>query len=361
MTVVAILGGGHQGYAVAGDLAYRGYEVRLWRRSPDRFGCLADHRRLTLHRGDHRSEGVLAVVTGDLEAAVRGAEIVIVAIPATGHHVLAADLAPVVDSTAIVMLTPGNFGSIEFAAAFAAAGRGGVAVAETSHPPFGARKRSATAVGVAHPTIRLPVGVLPARRTDEVLEALRRLYPQLLAARDVLDAALCNPNPVIHPALMVTNAGPIEALDRYDIHAMGTTPATMRVIRSVDAERVQLRERLGYGEPHWDVGTLYDADRRGTGFFPSETFATVTESGDWNEPLTLTSHRYLDEDAGCGLAVWRALARGVSVPTPTIDALLNLGSTLTATDLAAVPGALAWVGVDRDHIVRLVSRGWETT
>ena len=79
----------------------------------------------------------------------------------------------------------------------------------------------------AHPDFpiqNLPLGVFPASRAERTLARLAELFPALRPCGDALDAALTNAGPVIHPPLVLLNAGPIDG-GRFDIHAAGTTPS----------------------------------------------------------------------------------------------------------------------------------------
>ena len=40
---------------------------------------------------------------------------------------------------------------------------------------------------------------------------------------------------------------------RWDIHKEGTQPAVRRVTDALDAERIAVREALGYGAPHFPL------------------------------------------------------------------------------------------------------------
>ena len=66
---------------------------------------------------------------------------------------------------------------------------------------------------------------------------------------DALSGALMNAGPIIHPPLIVMNAGPIEHFERWDIHKEGTQTSIRRVTDALDAERIAVREGLGYGGP----------------------------------------------------------------------------------------------------------------
>src|SRR5207249_22851 len=83
-------------------------------------------------------------------------------------------------------------------------------------------RRSGAAAAAPVLAANLPVGVFPASRSEPVLGRLRELFPALRPCVDVLDTALTNAGPVIHPPLVLLNAGAIDA-GRFDVHAAGTT------------------------------------------------------------------------------------------------------------------------------------------
>lgn len=53
--------------------------------------------------------------------------------------------------------------------------------------------------------------------------------------------------------LILMNAGPLEHFESWDIHNEGTQPAIRRVTSQLDLERMQVREALGYGAPHFPL------------------------------------------------------------------------------------------------------------
>ncbi|MFC1821617.1 NAD/NADP octopine/nopaline dehydrogenase family protein, partial [Thermodesulfobacteriota bacterium] len=165
-------------------------------------------------------------------------------------------------------------------------------------------------------------------------------------AKDVLDAAILNPNPVIHPALIVTNAAPIEHYgEDYNIHQQGTTPATLRLIYAVDDERIAVRKALGYDEPHFRQDTYYDPALAGQGLFGNAAQDLVLESGLWQERISL-EHRYLDEDVPYGLRLITDIGRVAGVPTPATDAVIHIASILRQSKLSSPDRNLALIGIE---------------
>src|SRR5207247_8295029 len=82
---VAILGAGNGGFATAADLALARHSVRLWSRSREALGPLAERAALTLEAEGRHGTARLERATTDLGEAVEGAEILIAPLPATGR------------------------------------------------------------------------------------------------------------------------------------------------------------------------------------------------------------------------------------------------------------------------------------
>src|SRR5256712_6182380 len=100
-------------------------------------------------------------------------------------------------------------------------GRMPLPLAEPVTLPYRARLTGPSEVKVPVRAANLPTGVFPAARTKDVLSTLRQLYPVVRPCADVLDTALTNAGPVIHPPLVLLNAGAIDRA-RFDIHVAGT-------------------------------------------------------------------------------------------------------------------------------------------
>jgi opine dehydrogenase len=330
-----VLGGGHGALATAADLGSRGFEVRLAVRNRARFAALFASKRIRM-TGVLEAEAELAEVTTDHAAAVRGAELVLVPLPAYAQEAMAEAIADSVTPGQVVCLMPGTFGAYVLGCRL----RGAI-VAEMATLPYGARQRGEDHVATALQAHHLPAGVYPARETERALDLIRCVYPQAEPVEDALSAALLNSNGALHAPLMVLNAGPIDR-GPYDIHVEGTTPAVRRVIEATDAERVRLRQALGYAAPHWPLADYYaDADW----LYGRGAFSRVQTRSVWREKLDF-DHRYIVEDVAYGLVLWSSLGRELGVPTPLTDALIDLCGALTGVDYRAQGRTLESLGLE---------------
>jgi opine dehydrogenase len=360
MATVAVLGASNGGLTTAADLALGGHVVRWWSRAAEPLAAVRAAGGITLLTGGERRVASPALVTDDLAAAVTGAEVVIAPLPATGHDDLAERLGPLLGADQVVLLTPGTLGAYALARALArAGGRLPFALAETATLPYLTRKAGPAEVRVAVRAANLPVGVFPAGRTEAALARLRPLFAALRPRVDALDAALSNAGPVIHPPLVLLNAGALDR-GRLDVHGAGTTPTIRRLIDAVDAERVSAREGWGYPPPHYELATYYDEARAAGGFYGAGARARVAESGIFDETLGF-DHRYVREDVVLGLALFESAARTVNVETPAISGLLQLFGVLLGQRLSGGGRALERLGLG-DFALReiraLLREGW---
>ncbi|OLB96032.1 MAG: hypothetical protein AUH30_13820 [Candidatus Rokubacteria bacterium 13_1_40CM_68_15] len=359
---IAVLGGGNGGHAVAAELALGGHAVRLWRRDAASLEPVRKAGGITLVAEGKPAKAALAAVTGDLAEAVTGADVIVVATPATAHEDVARSLGSHLTERQVVLLTPGTFGAYVMAREIArTGGRMPLAFAETGTLPYLARLTGPSEVKVPVRAANLPTGVFPAARTKDVLSTLRQLYPVVRPCADVLDTALTNAGPVIHPPLVLLNAGAIDR-GRFDIHVAGTTASTQRLVEAVDAERVASRSGLGYPAPHYELATYYDERRAAEGLYGAGARARLEASGLWNETLTF-EHRYVTEDAALGLSLLESAARTVSIDSPAISGLLLLFGALLGRRLSGQGRDLAHLGLG-DLVLRevreLLHDGWHS-
>jgi len=330
---IAVIGGGHGSYAAAASLTEQGHKVRLWRRDAAAFAPVLEHSAITVLDKKGQRDVKLHLATTDLAKAIDGAPLVVMPLPATTHKELAPQLAPLLQKGQVVFFTPGTFGSYLFAKAMKDCGnKADVTFAETGTLPYLARKRGPRLVSVSGYATRLPTGVLPLKNATHAFPILEAGYPAVERITDALDGALMNAGPIIHPPLIMMNAGPLEHFEAWDIHNEGTQPSIRRVTDALDNERIAVREALGYGAPHFPLADHYD-DKRPEWMYGNASHERLTDSGDWREKIDLVSHRYMLEDVELGLAFLVSCADYAGVKAPIATGLLAMGSAITGRNL----------------------------
>lgn len=195
----------------------------MWRRSKAGLRPAFERRALILRDATGARVAPLAKVTVDLGTAVDGAEVVIIPLPAPAQTAMALALAPYLTDGQVIFAAPGTLGSYVMARTVREAGcDANLVFAESGTLPYLARKQGEIRVAITARATRLPSGVFPARETSRAFALLRAVFSAIEPREDALDAALTNAGPIIHPPLIVLNAGPIEHFGRWDIHNEGT-------------------------------------------------------------------------------------------------------------------------------------------
>jgi opine dehydrogenase len=361
---IAVLGGGNGSFAAAGDFALSGHEVRLWRRDAQQVGShRAAGSRILVKDHNGRHDIRLALVTTDIAEAVARAELILCPAPAFAQADIAGRLAPHLRDGQVVFLPPATFGSMIFAkAAWDSGNRAKVSFAETGTLPWLTRKHGPFEVAITIRAKRLPVGVFPLARAPQVLEVIGRAFPGVIEpCGGALSGALMNAGPVIHPPLIVMNAGPIEHFERWDIHKEGTQASVRRVTDALDAERIAVREAFGYGAPHFPLAHHYAREGE-IWMYGRGSHERLTDSGDWRERIVLTEHRYMREDLQLGLSLLVSVAGLAGVATPLAKAFLAIGGTICGEDFARGGRTLEGLGLghlDKAELQKFLREGFD--
>jgi len=338
---ITVLGGGHGCYAAAVEMAEKNHEVVLWRRDSAALVALAaaGHIEIRDYQGTRSVsvgfENSQIQLETDLETAIQFADLILIPLPATTHENLAQQAAAYFKQGQVVYLPPGTFGSYIFAQAMRAAGNHAqVAFAETGTLPYLVRKHGVNQIVVSGYATRLPTGVFPSALSEYAFKILKQAYPSVEPIEDGLSGALMNAGPIIHPPLILMNAGPLEHFEAWDIHNEGTQPAIRRVTNQLDQERMLVREALGYAAPHFPLADHYNKDGEGDEWmYGRGAHGKLTDSGDWREDIDLKTHRYMLEDTQLGLSFIVSVSRWAGVPTPVAEGLLNIASAVTGVNL----------------------------
>jgi opine dehydrogenase len=360
---IAVLGGGNGSFAAAGDFALAGHHTRLWRRDK---AAVEAHRAagstVTIKDFAGKHEAKLSVVTNDIAEAVRDAELIVCPAPAHAQPDIAKALAPHLTDGQVVFLPPGTFGSLLFAQAMQAAGNmAKAAFAETGTLPWLTRKHGPFEAAVTVRAKRLPTGVFPLTLKSHALSVIGQAFPGVIEdCGDALSGALMNAGPIIHPPLIIMNAGPLEHFDKWDIHKEGTQPSIRRVTTALDNERIAVREALGNRAPHFPLSDHY-AKEGDEWMYGRGSHDRLTDSGDWREKIVLTEHRYMLEDVRTGLSFLISVADLAGVPVPLARAFLAIGGAVVGEDFMVTGRTLKGMGLgqyDRAGLQTLLRDGF---
>jgi opine dehydrogenase len=344
--MVAVMGGGNGGHAVAANLALAGYKVNFFE-----LPQFAEPFERVLRTREIRIEGVsidgvakLNLATTNIQQTIEDAEIIFVITPAFGHKVMAKVCAPYVQDGQIIVLMPGSGGSLEFVKIFKEKKvKKEINFAESCTLPYGARLKGPGHVSVFINAVILPTGVFPSKKTKEVIPKLKQYYSTITPAKDVLEAAINNPNPIVHPVATLLSATRIEhSRGEFYLYSEGMTPCVARAYESLNEERLAICRVMGYKLYHWN-----DLDFRNYNLGETEEecryriLNTSMDSAFGKDgiyagmKMTGPEHlkdRYVTEDVPYGMVLVSTLGDLLNIPTPTHDAVIQLTSVVNRTN-----------------------------
>lgn len=360
----AVLGEGKGGLAVAGRLLLKGAKVNFLT-----FPDMQEYIAPLQQEGGIKVTGIygegfkrLNMVTTDVRVALKGVDVVAIVVEAQRQKPCAEICAPHLEDGQIILLQPGNAGgALEFANTLKLLGVAkDVPVAETAGLFINSRQGPA-AVEIIAVKKDIAVGVFPGKRTDAIVDALNQDFGELSPATNVLESSLSNINHILHPPIGILNVGRTEDTGgEFGLYTQGFTPSTatlmevsdeerMAVVRACGLSPVALKDLLlqSYGDQGASGETLYEVIKHNPAYQM------------WRAPATIY-HRFFTEDIPYGLVFISSLGKLLGVATPSIDAMITLGSVVTGTDYWAegrTAEKVGLAGMDTARMIEFVMEG----
>ena len=357
---IAVLGGGNGAHAMAADMALRGFEVALAELPAfaERIKKLLRTKTIRLDGVGRSGEARLALATTDVAQAVAGAEVVNLVVPAMGQEPFLEAVVGHLRAGQVLILWPGNLGSLLAYRMLRRARSRGVVVAETNTLPYGCRLVGPARVEVRIRTPQVHIAAMPARDTRRARRAAQRMYPGMMKTLGTaLASALSNPNPLVHPPGTLLNLGRIEhARGDFYLYKEGITEGVCRAIRSLYLEARLLARRAGTRTVSYPPEAFF-----GYGSIMCHYFADTRrrQASRFRGPCDLQD-RYLTEDVPCGLATFVLLGRQLGVELPVMRAVVELASAAAGRDFwreARTPADLGIAGMSAAGLARYLRTG----
>ena len=181
--------------------------------------------------------------------------------------------------------------------------------------------------------VRNPIGVYPAHRAARAQQTLDRLGIPFTYLGSVAEAALHNPNMIVHPVGAVMSiAGMERAGGDFCMYHETFTPAVWRLLEALDGEKMDVLAALGlprvsYAQACRFRNTLDDGADGKEVFM---RYAAMPERA--KGPLSLED-RYFTEDIPQGLVLLESLGAYCGAATPVAASLIGIASACLGRDL----------------------------
>ena len=380
---VAVLGGGACAQTFAADFTLAGYEVRLYELpelAQRTLGEVLKTHEIELGGAQanfkwFRRAGVarVDVVTTEISEALRGAGLVIVAIPAKGHQPFFEKVIPCLEDGQVISIFPDNFGSLMLRNMMREAGcDADVIIGGWTSMPYGVRVVEPGRADCISRTRELMCDALPSKDGDKFFEILKAIPAfdgtvEIKRGDTVIGVSLSNPNPVVHVPGSVLNVGAMEVSEmeatlgipkgKYSMYKHGMSPAVARTQFAFYQEERKIAKAMGikvieYREDQF----FWKGSVMGVEFwapFADVIFPPIVGP-------TSTEHRYFTEDIPVGTVIRYHLARRFGVDVPIIESLIQLGSVICKRDFLKEGRSLKELGIEdltKEQVIRYLREG----
>ncbi len=332
---VAVLGAGNGGHAFCAHLVMDGFEVRLYEAPRFKHNIEPIQAKGGIEAfGDRCGFAKIGIVSTNMEEVVKGADVIIIPVPAFAQDHMVNESLPYLEEGQIVLFSPDNIGAIRFYNRLKEKGmEKKVTIAGMACLLYLCKLIGPAQIDIAGVKHEMQVSTMPAKNVGEVVNSLKTMYDGYKPEKNALATTLSNFNHQLHTGPMVLNAGRIESNTAFKFYWEGHTKSITNVVKSVDQEKLEVGKSLSINLPTTEQ--LFEEYYKGR---------YREEVGDLNEMVTtnlvyrgttapseLTS-RFISEDVPYGLVLISSIGKRFGVPTPTIDAIIHLASVLNQTD-----------------------------
>jgi opine dehydrogenase len=334
----AVLGTGNSGQTFAADITLKGFSVNLAEVPEFADNLHAIERKGGIQISGDASNGFakLNMITTDLKEAIKGVDIIVIGGSAYAHEPFSKALMSHFEDGQFILFTS-NFGALRFDKWIKENGvTTQVTPVETMSLLYATRALEPGVVSCIGVKNRLSVAALPARRTQAFLDKILPVFPQFTAAENAWFTSVNNLNPIVHPPMVLFNAGRIESTggQGWNLYADGATESVAKMMLAMDDERMSLlnpvcTKGLPFKDAFENMYKEYSVGKKSL----SETLRQSPIHGNRAFPAPgSVDTRYITEDLPFGLAPWSSIGRMWGRATRNIDAVLRIASTMLGVD-----------------------------
>ncbi len=349
---IAILGAGNMGYAVAADLTLKGHTISLIKTSKalhnETFEYVRTHEnKITLSEKGQQQTARIPTLTTELSE-LTTAELIIITIQTNFHEELIKRIKPYLRDGQILMIVPGYFST---AYVLKHCSDLDLTIVEGESSPIDCRIDDTGFIKVGFRNVRNPLGVYPVSRVQMVKEKLDSLQLRYTYLSSVVEAALHNPNMIVHTVGAVMSIPRIEKTNGdYCMYWEVFTPSVWKILEKLDSEKMDVLEKVGYERiPYVEAckfrNSLDESMDAKAVFFEYAAMPTRAKG-----PVVVDS-RYISEDVPEGLVMLEALGKHLHVATPICTALIELAAAALGRDLRATGRTPERLGVDNLKVI----------
>lgn len=327
---ILVIGGGHQGLAMAAHLSLNGEDCFLWNRTKEHILKIIDTKEIHCS-GVINGTAHIHMASCNLQDVLQ--KTILITTPAFSYPDIAGILAKFVDASFTIILNPGRtFGILEFEMELIANGCTSMPlIAETQTICYTCRREGENGVKIYMLKDNVLISTIHKQSLKKIFQILPYcLKEHFIPANSFVETSLGNVGMVLHCAPVLLNTGWIEhSHGNFKYYTEGITPAIAKILEKIDNERITVASALGYSIEtlsewltriyHTSGSTLYEKLQN------TECYSDIIA------PETLF-HRYITEDVPTGLVPLESAGTYFKIETPAVSTVIDMANLLMDTD-----------------------------
>lgn len=329
-----VIGGGHQGLAMAAHLALNGEKVNLWNRTLSHIQDVYRTRNITC-MGEVEGLASINKVSDNIDEV--WSDIVMVTTPAIAHKDIAKLIANKVTDNTVIVLNPGRtLGALEFSIELKKAGcSSNPKIAETQTIVYTCRRDLSNSVTIFALKNDVMIAALDNSYIYEIMAAIPECIRKNFTIVDsYIKTSFGNVGMILHCAPMLMNVGWIESeIADFEYYYDGISKSVAKFLEKLDSERLSVAKCLGY-----NLESTKEWLERSYGVAGKNLYECIINNPHYKGIYAPKSihHRYLEEDIPCGLVPLEYVANQKGIETPLTTLIINMANAVMEKDYRAI-------------------------
>lgn len=330
---ITILGSGNGGTTIAADLTVKGHSITLLKtsnRASENFKYLLDNDGLVTFKDieEEHTVNIYKVTDSYEEAFSENPELIIVFINTNYHEATIKRMAPYLRDNQVILLEPGYLSTAYYKKY---CGDKELIIAEAESSPIDCRVTAPGQARALFKNIRNPIGIYPIKRKDEGMAVLDQLGYNFKLLDSVVEAAMHNPNLIVHTIGAIMSIPRIEYFEGdYWMYREVFTASVWNLVKRLDNEKMNVLQALGLEPMPYEKACRY-RNSEDLSVNAKEAFFDYAINDSPSGP-TESNSRYITEDVPQGLVLLESMGRVLNIKTPVCSSLIEIASACLDTD-----------------------------
>lgn len=330
---ITVVGAGNAGTTIAAQLAHFKHDVTVLKTSNklhnEHYEVLKQTKTINVldeYLGNYSAR--ISAVTESYEEAIPRAELIIVYVQTSYHEDVIRKMAPYLEDGQAILFEPGYL-STAYLLKYC---NKDIISIEAESSPIDCRIVEPCVNKVLFKNVMNPMGVYPSSKKLEATEILNKLGFPYRFTSNVIEAALHNPNLIVHTIGAIFSIPRIEyTKGKYWMYKEVFTPHVWNVCESLDAEKMSVMSAVGVQKRQSYVEACQERNFVNDTRTPLDSFFDYAMNSSPEGP-SVPDSRYVTEDVPQGLVLLESLGTLLNVPTPTCSALIDIASAALQKD-----------------------------